>query len=493
MVWRVKPVDEILAQAERKPLKRSLGAFQLTMLGIGAVIGTGIFVLTAVAANLAGPGMIYSWVIAGVVCMLTALVYAEIASMVPVSGSAYTYSYAVLGEAVAWMVGWALILEYAVAASAVAAGWAGYANGFLRSHGVELPLMLTAGPLDTVVLLDGTSASGGFNLLAFFISLAVTGLLVVGTSKSAKFTAALVLVKIVALVLFITLAFPAVSHANFDPMLPRGWGTPLAGVGVLGGAASIFFAYVGFDAVSTAAEETKNPNRNVPIGLIGSLGICTVFYLLVSYCVIGSVGAQPGSTLTQSKEALVYVLRTLGHGMAGDFVSFAVMIAMPSVVLMMIYGQTRILFTMSRDGLLPPALSHVHSRFHTPHVVTLITGIFVAFFSALFPISWLADISNSGTLFAFFAVSLGVLVLRKTEPNRPRGFRTPMVWIVGPLAMAGCVLLFVNLDAKTVKLFFSWAAIGVVVYFAYGYRHSVHAKHLKINARQTAQPQASRP
>jgi len=272
---RVKPLDQILATAERKGMVRQLGWFQLMMLGIGAIIGTGIFVLTSVAAQKAGPGMMYSFVIAGIVCALTALMYSEIAAMVPVSGSAYTYSYAVLGELIAWMVGWALILEYAVAAGAVAVGWSGYANGFLAHHGIGLPLALTAGPFDMATMPDGSmsTTTGTFNLIAFALALLVTVLLVAGTSKSAKFTAMLVIVKIIALTAFIALAFPAVQQANFAPMLPNGWGTPLSGVGVLGAAASIFFAYVGFDAVSTAAEETKNPNRNIPIGLIGSLAI----------------------------------------------------------------------------------------------------------------------------------------------------------------------------------------------------------------------------
>jgi APA family basic amino acid/polyamine antiporter len=309
---RVKPLDQILEAAEKKGLKRQLGAFDLTMLGIGAIIGTGIFVLTAVAANKAGPGMMYSFVIAGIVCALTALIYAEIAAMVPVAGSAYTYSYAVLGELIAWMVGWALILEYAVAAGAVAVGWSGYANGFLREIGFGLPVALTAGPGDTITLADGTTANGAFNLIACLISLLITWLLVIGTSKSAKVTAVLVLVKIAALIAFVAVALPAVDGANFEPMLPNGWGTPLSGTGVLGAAASIFFAYVGFDAVSTAAEETKDPNRNIPIGLIGSLAICTVFYLLVSYAAIGTTGAQPGGALSQIKEPLAFVLRSLG-------------------------------------------------------------------------------------------------------------------------------------------------------------------------------------
>ena len=472
MNWRIKPLDLIIATAEKKGLRRQLGAFDLTMLGIGAVIGTGIFVLTAVAANKAGPGMLWSFIIAGVVCLLTALIYAEIASMVPVSGSAYTYSYAVLGEIIAWMVGWALILEYAVAAGAVAVGWSGYINGFLREIGFGLPVALTAGPADTITLPDGTKAAGAFNLLAFAISLFVTVLLVLGTSKSAKFTSVLVAIKIIALTVFIIIALPAVDSANFSPMLPNGWGTPLSGVGVLGAAASIFFAYVGFDAVSTAAEETKNPNRNIPIGLIGSLGICTIFYLLVAYAAIGAAGAQPGGALSASKEPLAFVLRNLGWPQVGNWVAAAAIIALPSVVLMMMFGQTRILFTMARDGLMPRAFAAVHARYGTPHVVTLVTGIAVSLFAAVFPVGMLADISNSGTLFAFFVVSLGVMILRKTQPGRTRHFRTPLVWIVGPLAMGGCALLFVSLGVYTIKLFFGWAFIGLVLYALFGRRTS---------------------
>jgi len=481
---RKKPLDLILETASKRSLSRQLNAFDLTMLGIGAVIGTGIFVLTSVAANKAGPGMMYSFIIAGIVCALTALIYSEIAAMVPVAGSAYTYSYAVLGEVIAWMVGWALILEYAVAAGAVAVGWSGYANGFLHEIGMGLPLMLTAGPGDTVTLADGTIAKGSFNLIAFLISLLITWLLVMGTSKSAKFTAMLVLVKIAALSAFVVLAFPAVDSANFEPMLPNGWGTPLSGVGVLGAAASIFFAYVGFDAVSTAAEETRNPNRNIPIGLIGSLMICTVFYLLVAYTAVGAMGAQPGGALSQSKEPLAFVLREIGWPKVGSAVAIAAIVALPSVVLMMIFGQTRILFTMARDGLLPDALAKVHPKYKTPHVVTWITGIAVSLFAAVFPVGMLADISNSGTLFAFFMVAAGVMILRKADPDRIRPFRTPLIWIVGPLAMAGCVLLFFSLGWYTIKLFLIWATIGLVIYFAYarsrshlapGNEHLLHA------------------
>lgn len=494
---RVKPLDLILQTAEKKALKRQLGAFQLTMLGIGAIIGTGIFVLTAEAGQKAGPGMMIAFVIAAVVCALAALAYAELASMIPVSGSAYTYTYGVLGEVLAWVVGWALVLEYAVAAGAVAVGWSGYMNGLLEHSDFfglveigtfSLPVALRTGPMD----------GGSFNLLAFVISLAITGLLVIGTSKSAKVNAVLVAIKIVALIAFIGVAVPAVQDANFEPFLPAGWGSPMGGIGVLGAAASIFFAYVGFDAVSTAAEETKNPNRNIPIGLIGSLAVCTVFYMLVSYGAVGAVGSQPvmgvdgmplhpgsaelaaacasSEALVCSKEPLAHVLRLLGEADLGRYIGLAAALALPSVILMMIYGQTRIFFVMSRDGLLPEKLSKIHPRFHTPHVITLMTGVFVSLFAAMFPVGVLADISNSGTLFAFIMVAIGVMILRVQQPDRPRPFRTPFVWVVAPLAVMGCLLLFLNLSMYTISMFLGWTVIGLLVYYAYGHRHSHLAK-----------------
>jgi APA family basic amino acid/polyamine antiporter len=481
---RVKPLEQILETAERKSLKRQLGPIQLTLLGVGAIIGTGIFVLTAEAGQKAGPGMMVAFVIAAVVCALAALAYAELASMLPVSGSAYTYTYGVMGETLAWLVGWALVLEYAIAAGAVSVGWSGYMNGLLISAGVPLPEFLRSGPY----------AGGTFNLLAFLIALVVTFLLVIGTSKSAKVNAILVAIKVAALTMFIFIALPAVQNPNFEPFFPTGWGSPLGGVGVLGAAASIFFAYVGFDAVSTAAEETRDPNRNIPIGLIGSLLVCTIFYLLVGYAAVGAVGAQPimgpdgiallpgtpelaaackgSDALVCSAEPLAHVLRLIEWPKAGNLIGLAAALALPSVILMMIYGQTRIFFTMSRDGLLPEMLSKVHPTFHTPHVVTIITGAFVALFAALFPVGLLADISNSGTLFAFFMVAIAVMVLRVKQPNRPRPFKTPMVWVICPLAVLGCLLLFLNLSAYTLTLFVAWAVIGAVVYAIYGYRNS---------------------
>ena len=481
---RVKPLDQIMATAEKKSLKRQLGPVQLTLLGVGAIIGTGIFVLTAEAGQKAGPAMMIAFVIAALVCALAALAYAELASMIPVSGSAYTYSYGVFGEGLAWTVGWALVLEYAVAAGAVAVGWSGYMNGLLISAGIPLPEVFRTGPYD----------GGLFNILAFGITLLITGLLILGTSKSAKVNAVLVSIKVAALLAFIWFALPAVKDENFEPFFPTGWGSPMGGIGVLGAAASIFFAYVGFDAVSTAAEETENPNRNIPIGLIGSLMICTVFYLLVSYGAVGAMGSQPmldangiafhpgspelaaackgSEALVCSKEPLAHVLRMLDLPAIGNMIGLAAALALPSVVLMMIYGQTRIFFVMSRDGLLPEALSKIHEKYQTPHIITMITGAGVSLFAALFPVGILADISNSGTLFAFFMVAIGVMVLRVKQPERHRPFRVKFVWLVCPLAVLGTLLLFLNLSVYTLSLFFGWAILGLVVYYLYGRKNS---------------------
>jgi basic amino acid/polyamine antiporter, APA family len=473
---RVKSLDAILATAEKKSLPRTLGAFQLTMLGVGAVIGTGIFVLTAEAAQKAGPGMMVSFMIAGFVCAVAALCYAEMSSMVPVSGSAYTYSYAVMGEMLAWMVGWALILEYAVAAGAVSVGWSGYMIGYVENaFAIDIPNTWVLGPFD----------GGLINLPAMIIAGLVTWLLMIGTKESATINSILVTIKVTALTAFIVLALPVMKMENFEPFAPLGIG------GISAAAASIFFAYVGFDAVSTAAEETKNPQRNMPIGLIGSLTICTIFYLLVSAGVIGSVGAQPvtsgagvaldpGTTeltarcaeigqaaVTCSKEALAWSLREIGWPQIGNLIGLAAILALPSVILMMMFGQTRIFFVMSRDGLLPEVFSNIHPKYKTPHVITILTGIFVALFAAFFPVGALANISNSGTLFAFAAVSIAVLMLRRTDPSRHRPFRTPLIAVVAPVSIIGCAYLFFSLDIKSQLLFAAWAVIGLVIYFAY--------------------------
>jgi basic amino acid/polyamine antiporter, APA family len=517
-MWRIKSLDAILATAEKKSLHRSLGPVQLTMLGIGAVIGTGIFVLTATAAQKAGPGMMVSFIIAGAVCAVAALCYSELASMVPVAGSAYTYSYAVMGELVAWLVGWALILEYALGASAVAVGWSGHIVGLFDAIGMHIPHAMTVGPKISIgTFLEGGEIGGFINLPAVIITILVTVLLVVGTKESATVNAVLVAIKVAALTLFVVLTVPMITGhmEHFKPFTPRGWGNPLgsSGTGVLGAAASIFFAYVGFDAVSTAAEETKNPQRNVPIGLIGSLLICTVFYLLAAGGAVGAFGAQPlvgpdgvpyaaGSPelaaqctaigahapLVCSKEALAYVLREVGHPFFGNVVALAATIALPSVVLLMMYGQTRIFFVMARDGLLPPVLATVHPKFRTPWIITIVTGVVVAVFAAFLPVGQLADYSNSGTLFAFGAVSLGVMVLRFTDKTRVRPFRTPLLFLVAPLSIIGCFTLFLSLDNKSKTLFYTWTAIGLVFYFAYGFWKSNVRQGIEIDEPLTEGP-----
>jgi basic amino acid/polyamine antiporter, APA family len=500
---RVKPLSAILAAAEKKSLHRSLGAFQLMLFGIGCIIGTGIFVLTAAGAQKAGPGLMLAFVIAGLVCIVAALCYAEIAAMIPVAGSAYTYSYATMGEFLAWTVGWALVLEYAIAASAVSVGWSGYFSGTILgdTFGISLPAWLTSGPL----ALGG--APGGFiNLPALVIALLVTWLLMIGTSESAKVNAVLVAIKVAALTAFIglTLTSSEFDPERFNPFLPAGvfggWGT---GVGAVGAAATIFFAYVGFDAVSTAAEETKNPQRNVPIGLVGSLLFCTIFYILVAAGAIGTIGGQPimgpngvpfpagsaelarqcalpehAAALVCSNEALAHVLRQIGFGPIGNMLGYAAILALPSVILVLLYAQTRIFFVMSRDGLLPDFLSTVHPKWRTPYIVTAITGVLVAVSAAFFPVGKLADIANAGTLYGFAMVAIAVLLLRRTNPGFKRAFRVPALVIIGPLTVAGCLFLFFNLPLAAMVVLPAWTAIGVVIYFAYSRRNSHMAKGL---------------
>lgn len=495
MFGRVKSLDAILAAAEKKSLHRSLGWFQLTLFGIGCVIGTGIFVLTAAGAQKAGPGLMLAFAIAGAICIVAALCYAEIAAMIPVAGSAYTYTYATMGEVLAWTVGWALVLEYAVAASAVSVGWSGYFTGTILEQylGIHLPAWLSAGPL----ALGG--APGGFiNLPALVIALLMTWLLMIGTSESAKFNAALVLIKVTALTAFIALTLPQASMEQFNPFLPAGiFGGFGSGVGAVGAAATIFFAYVGFDAVSTAAEETKDPQRNVPIGLVGSLLFCTVFYMLVAAGAVGTIGGQPimgpggipfpagseelarqcalpqyAEMLVCSNEALAHVLRQIGYSAVGNLLGVAAFVALPSVILILLFGQTRVAFVMSRDGLLPESWSKVHPKWKTPYVITAITGAVVAVGAAFLPVGQLADIANAGTLYAFMMVAISVMILRRTAPDFPRKFRTPALWLIGPLTIAGCLFLFFNLPFAAMLVLPIWGAIGLAIYYLYSHRTS---------------------
>lgn len=452
-IWRTKPVDQVPDKEESKGLRRSLGAFELTALGVGAIIGTGIFVLTGVAAaRFAGPGIIFSFIIAGVGSALAALVYAELASAVPVAGSAYTYTYVAVGELIAWLIGWNLVLEYTVAAGAVSVGWSAYFGNMLQSIGLVLPHWAVASPL----------AGGLVNLPAIGIALIVTGLLVLGTKESVLINSIVVFVKLAVIALFIAIGVFHVSPANWKPLLPFGPG------GVVRGAAIIFFAYIGFDAVSTASEEVRNPQRNLPIGIIASLLISTTLYIVVAIILTGIVRYTGLNTAAPVATALL----AAGVAWASGIVSVGALAGLTSVLLVMLYGQSRIFFAMSRDGLLPDVFAKVHPRFKTPFLITTITGLVVAALSGFLPVTVLAEMANIGTLSAFLVVAIGVIVLRRTNPELPRPFRTPFVPYLPVISFLFSLYLMINLPLLTWIRFVIWVTIGFVLYFAYGYRHS---------------------
>ena len=453
-VFRTKSISELLQGAERKGLKKTLGAMDLTLLGIGCIIGTGIFVLTGVAAaKYAGPALVLSFVLSGLACAFAALAYAELAAMVPIAGSAYTYTYAALGEIVAWIVGWNLILEYSVGSSAVAAGWSGYVVGLLKSGGIELSKAYTAVPAD----------GGIANVPAMFIALFLSLLLVRGTQESATLNKVLVVIKLAAVFIFLALAGPKVNAANWDPFMPFGFS------GVAAGAAIIFFAYIGFDAVATAAEECRNPNRDLPIGIIGSLVVCTILYIIVAGVLTGVV---PYGELNNA-EPVAYALRAIGYNMGSALVGTGAICGITTVLLVLMYGQSRIFFAMSRDGLIPAAISKVHPKYGTPHIITIVAGIAVALIAGFTPIGIIAELTNIGTLFAFAVASIGVLVLRYTKPELERPFKCPLVGIIAPLAVISCGYLMYNLPYETWVRFFVWSGIGFLVYFLYGKSHSL--------------------
>ena len=446
-------------------LKRTLGWPHLMALGVGAIIGTGIYTLVGIGAGRAGPGVILAFIVAGIVCACAALAYAEMATMMPVSGSAYTYTYAVFGELPAWFVGCALILEYTVVCSAVAVGWSGYAVGFLKSIGIDLPVELIQGPY----------AGGVFNVPAGVIVFAVAGMLLVGTRESATVNGILVTVKVIALLVFMAIAFKAFQSSNFTPFMPYGFQAHVEGgetKGVMAAAAIIFFAFYGFDAVSTAAEETRDPARDMARGIIGSMVVCTIIYVAVA---AAALGAMPFSTFAASSEPLALVLRTLQAPFAANLIAAAAIVALPTVILAFLYGQTRIFFVMARDGLIPTWFGGLSEKTGAPVVVTIATAILVTVIAALFPLSAIAEVANAGTLVAFIAVASCVMTLRVLEPNRKRVFRTPLVWVVGPVAVFGCIYLFTSLAAFTIKFFFICSAFGIVLYFLWG----VHKSRLK--------------
>ncbi|MFZ4069809.1 MAG: amino acid permease [Caulobacterales bacterium] len=448
-------------------LKRTLSWPHLIGMGVGAIVGTGIYTLVGTGADKAGPAVILSFAIAGLVCAAAALAYAELASMMPASGSAYTYSYVSMGEGVAWLVGWALILEYTVVVSAVAVGWSGYFVGFLEGVGVHLPAALTS----------AETAKGGFiNLPAVLIVFAVAGALMVGLKESATVNAWLVVLKLVALLAFVVLALPHFDAARFAPFMPHGFGAHPEGEttkGVMAAAAIIFFAFYGFDAVSTAAEETKNPSRDLAIGILGSMVICTVLYMVVAAAALGAM-AYPD--FAASKEPLAQVIRTLGHPEAAALIAGVAVVALPTVILAFLYGQSRIFFVMARDGLLPRRLGAVSGKSGAPVAVTLVTAVVCSALAALLDLNHLAALANAGTLAAFIAVSAALLVMRRIAPDAPRPFRAPLAPLVAFVAIGGCLYLFASL-AHTTQIYFAiWMAIGVVGYFLWGVRHSALAK-----------------
>lgn len=470
---RRKNIDQITQHEEGRRLVPTLSWPHLVALGIGAIVGTGIYTLIGVGADKAGPAVLLSFIVAGVVCACAALAYAEMSTMMPAAGSAYTYSYTVLGEAIAWVVGWSLILEYSLVVSTVAVGWSGYFVGFLEwvhtrtGWDVVLPAALAAGP----------HAGGVLNVPAMVITFLVAGMLIAGTRESATLNAVLVVFKLIALAVFIAVALPAFDSNNLQPFMPYGFpkSVDAQGVerGVMAAAAIIFFAFYGFDAISTAAEETKNPGRDLSIGIVGSMVGCTLIYVLVA---LAAVGAMNYTVFGKSAEPLALIMRELGHGTAALVIGIVAVIALPTVLLAFFYGQSRIFFVMSRDGLLPRSLSKVNPRTGTPVAITVFTAILVAALAGVARLDEIAALANAGTLVAFIAVAVCLLVLRKRDPARPRVFRTPMAWVVGPLAIFGCLYLFWSLPQRTQLWFLVWNVVGVVVYVAYSRRTSLLAR-----------------
>ena len=504
-LFRRKSVTDLQTEAlTDHSLKRALGALNLTTLGIGAIIGTGIFVLTGTVAALnSGPAVVLSFVLAGVASIFAALCYSEFASLVPMAGSAYTYGYATLGELIAWIIGWDLVLEYALGAVTVAIGWSGYVVSFLHDIGVDVPAALSAARGTVLIqtphdgwkavsdaLLQTISASGVnpstlphvtaiFNFPAVIIIALVTTLLVIGIRESANVNNVIVLIKLAVVLVFIVFAAHAVNPANWHPFIPPQTvkdGVPVAGEfgwsGVFTGGAIVFFAYIGFDAVSTAAQEAKNPQKDMPIGIIGSLLICTVLYILVSGIATGVMSYKELNV----PDPIAVVADRAGLGWMSTLIKLGAIAGLSSVILVMLLGQSRVFYSMSRDGLLWPFINRVHPRFQTPYITSIVTGIAVAIFAAILPIRDAASLVSIGTLLAFVIVSVGVLVLRVREPNLPRVFKTPAVFVVAPLGAFSAAYLMISLPLVTWVRLAIWFVIGMGVYFGYGMQHSKLAK-----------------
>jgi basic amino acid/polyamine antiporter, APA family len=461
-IFAVRDVHSLITETaeEGHGLKKAVGATQLTAMGVGAIIGTGIFVVIGEGSGIAGPAVILSFVLAAVACTFSALSYAELASSIPVSGSAYTYTYATLGEVIAWIIGWDLILEYGVSVAAIAVGWGGNLNAFLdAAFGVALPDAIAKSPED----------GGIFNLPAVFVVLAITLLLVRGVTESARVNLVMVAIKLLVLVFFIVVAFANFGTEHFTPFAPAGVD------GITAAAAVIFFAYIGFDAVSTGSEEARRPERDLPLAIIGSLLICTLFYVLTA---VGAIGIASPDQMKDSDAPLAAALdQGAGIGWAAAILSLGAVVAITSVVLVILYGQTRIFFAMCRDGLLPERLAAVNQRYGTPARLTIMLGVLIAILAALVPLGEIVKLVNIGTLFAFVLVNIGVIILRRTRPDMPRPYRVPWSPVLPILGVAFAVYLMSDLPLTTWIRFVVWLAIGMIIYFAYGYRHSRLRRH----------------
>jgi basic amino acid/polyamine antiporter, APA family len=474
-LWLKKSLDVLRAEATESEhgLRRTLGPLALTSLGIGAIVGAGIFVLSGVAAQHTGPALVLSVILSGVGCAFAGLCYAEFAAMIPVAGSAYTYSYATIGEFLAWIIGWDLILEYAVGATTVSIGWAGYFVSFLqRTLHIPFPAELSRSPWETVKLADGTTLHPLFNLPAAFIIALITTLLIIGIRESATFNNYIVLVKLGVVVLFVIVGALYVNRAYWHPFFPPNQGVfgEFGFSGVLRGAGIIFFAYIGFDAVSTAAQEARNPERDMPIGILGSLAICTVLYIVV---VMVLTGLQPFRELNVADPLAVAIDSTPARAWLSPIVKIGALLGTTAVILVMMLGQTRVFYSMAHDGLLPKAFGKIHQRFRTPYVSTTLTGVCVALAGGLLPLRIVGELVSIGTLLAFVIVSISVMVMRKSHPDIRRPFRTPAVWLVAPLAIIVCGGQMLGLPRDTWVRLFVWMAVGLVIYFSYSRRNSV--------------------
>ena len=489
---KTKSIEQLVSDVEHgRHLKRALSAVDLTLLGIGAIIGTGIFVLTGTAAaNQAGPAITMSYMLAGLACGFAALCYAEFASMIPIAGSAYTYSYATLGEIFAWMIGWDLILEYAVGSMTVAIGWSGYFQRILAGFGVTLPQWMAAAP-----------PAGIVKVPAVIIVLLITTQLVIGVRESAPFNAGMVAIKIAAVLFFIAIGFSKVDTANWSPFAPYGWS------GIMAAGAVVFFAYIGFDAVSTTAEEAKNPQRDLPIGIIASLVICTVLYIAVAAILTGIVpvtdyrsyeAALPGATIVSTAEStkflnapVAYVLTVINQDWAAGIVSAGAVAGITSVLLVMLMSQPRIFFSMSRDRLLPQAVSAVHPRFGTPYITTIITGVIVAVFAGLLRIDVVGEMTSIGPLFAFVVVCAAFIMLRVKRPDARRPFRVPFGFVFPVAGVVSCLYLMLSLSVVTWVRFLVWLDLGMAIYWMYGRTHSPLANAAEQAKRTGAQAVAN--